>query len=106
LPHYTQSYDPDAPTFRGRAIERPEVAVHFFTNEMMDMDLRDELARIICPTLVMGGALDPVTPPICSEEIARAIGENALLEIFERCGHGAHRDDPTGAERVMRAFLG
>ncbi|MEM6372593.1 MAG: alpha/beta hydrolase [Pseudomonadota bacterium] len=105
LPYYTQSYDPGAPSFRGRAIERPEVAVHFFTHEMMDMDLRPELTQITCPTLVMGGALDPVTPPVCSEEIARAIGENAVLEMFEGCGHGAHRDDPHGAERVLRGFL-
>ncbi|MEQ3711149.1 MAG: alpha/beta hydrolase [Tateyamaria sp.] len=105
LPHYTQSYDPGAATFRGRAIERPEVAVHFFTAEMMGMDMRPELAQITCPTLVMGGALDPVTPPICSEEIAKAAGQNATLEMFEGCGHGAHRDDPEGAEQVMRAFL-
>ena len=105
LPYYSQSYDPDAPTFRGRAIERPEVAVHFFTHEMMDMDMRPELAQITCPVLVMGGALDPVTPPICSQEIAKAVGENARLEMFEGCGHGVHRDDPEGAERVMRAFM-
>ena len=53
----------------------------------------------------LGRACDPITPAICSEEIARAIGDNARLEIFENCGHGVHRDDPEGAERVMRAFL-
>ena len=105
LPYYSQSYDSDTPSFRGRAIEKPEVAVHFFTNEMMGMDMRGELADITCPVLVMGGALDPVTPPVCSEEIAKAVGENAKLEMFEGCGHGAHRDDPDGAERVMRAFF-
>lgn len=105
LPYYAQTYDPKAPTFRGRAIERPEVAVHFFANEMMDMDLRPELAAITCPVLVMGGALDPVTPPVCSQQIAKAVGQNARLEMFEGCGHGAHRDDPEGAERVMRVFL-
>ncbi|MFL4470651.1 alpha/beta fold hydrolase [Tateyamaria armeniaca] len=70
------------------------------------MDLRPSLSRIACPVLVMGGALDPVTPPVCSHDIASAVGENAQLEMFEGCGHGAHRDDPDGAERVMRAFMG
>ncbi|KIC46164.1 alpha/beta hydrolase [Tateyamaria sp. ANG-S1] len=106
LPLYTQSVDPNAGAFRKRAIERPEVAVHFFEKEMMEMDLRAGLAAIRCPVLVMGGALDPVTPPICSQEIAQAVGDNAVLEMFDGCGHGAHRDDPAGAERVMRAFLG
>lgn len=105
LPHYTQSVDPNAGAFRKRAIERPEVAVHFFEAEMMEMDMRAELAAIECPVLVLGGVLDPVTPPICSQEIAAAVGHNATLEMFAGCGHGVHRDDPDGAERAMRAFL-
>ena len=67
--------------------------------------MRGEVAGITCPTLVLGGALDPVTPQVCSEEIAQAVGDNARLEMFDGCGHGVHRDDPDGAERVMRAFL-
>ena len=64
-----------------------------------------EIANIACPTLVIGATIDPVTPPICSQAIADAIGENAQLEMFQGCGHGPHRDDPEGAERVMRSFL-
>ena len=106
LPLYTQDKAAMAGAFRDTAIQKPEVTVHFFRNEMMEMDLRPGLAAITCPTLVLGGALDPVTPVICSEEIAQAIGTNARLEIFAGCGHGVHRDDPEGAERMMRAFLG
>lgn len=105
LPLYSQTEDPDAAGFRNRAIQRPEMAVHFFGQEMKEMDMRGEVAGITCPTLVLGGALDPVTPPVCSAEIARAVGDNAQLEMFDGCGHGVHRDDPEGAERVMRAFL-
>ncbi|APX11895.1 alpha/beta fold hydrolase [Tateyamaria omphalii] len=105
LPLYTQSVDPNAGAFRARAIERPEVAVHFFEHEMKDMDLRAGLSAITCPVLVLGGAVDPVTPPICAREMAEAVGANATLQMFEGCGHGVHRDDPEGAERVMRAFL-
>ncbi len=105
LPLYSQTENPDAAGFRKRAIQRPEVAVHFFGHEMKDMDMRGEVSGITCPTLVLGGALDPVTPPVCSEEIARAVGGNATLEMFEGCGHGVHRDEPDKAERVMRAFL-
>lgn len=103
LPLYTQGKA--GGDYSARAIARPEVTVHFFRNEMMEMDLRAGIAAIPCPTLVLGGALDPVTPVICAREIAEAIGPNARLEIFDGCGHGVHRDDPAGAERVMRAFL-
>ncbi|WP_147113387.1 alpha/beta fold hydrolase [Tateyamaria sp. syn59] len=105
LPLYSRTIPTDGASFRNRAIEKPEVNIHFFANEMMGMDLRPQLAAISCPTLVLGGVEDPVTPTRCSEEIAAAIGANARLELFENCGHGVHRDDPEGAERMMRAFL-
>ena len=105
LPLYSNPNLPAAGTFRDRAIERPEVAFHFFSDEMATMDMRAEIANITCPTLVIGGAIDPVTPTICSEAIADAIGDNARLQMLEGCGHGPHRDDPKGAEKIMRHFL-
>ena len=105
LPLYSNPNAPEAGAFRDRAIERPEVALHFFSDEMAQMDMRAEIAKITCPTLVIGGTMDPVTPPLCSQAIADAIGDNARLQMFEGCGHGPHRDDPEGAEKVMRNFL-
>ena len=105
VPLYTNADSPDAGAFRNRAIQRPEVAVHFFQDEMKTMDMRAEIAGIDCPTLVLAGAIDPVTPVACARDIAEAIGANAQLEVFEGCGHGVHRDDPDRAEQVLRAFL-
>ena len=105
LPLYSNPDAAGAGAFRDRAIQRPEVAVHFFTDEMARMDMRAEIAGITCPTLVIGGTIDPVTPPACSHAIAAAIGSNAVLHMFEGCGHGPHRDNPDGAEKVMRGFL-
>ncbi len=105
VPLYSPAPAPDAEGFRNRAIQRPEVAVHFFQDEMKRMDMRAGIASIACPTLVLGGSEDPVTPVICSEEIAASIGDNAELVIFDNCGHGVHRDEPERAEKVMRAFL-
>ena len=81
------------------------MAVHFFGDEMARLDMRAEIAGIKCPTLVIGGTIDPVTPPVCSHTIADAIGDNARLYMFEGCSHGPHRDDPDGAEKIMRGFL-
>ena len=105
LPLYSNPTAPTAGAFFERAIERPEVALHFFSAEMVQMDMRSEIANITCPTLVIGGVIDPVTPPLCSKAIADAIGDNARLRMFEGCGHGPHRDDPKGAEKIMRHFL-
>lgn len=105
LPLYNQSPADAGAAYRNWAIQRPEVTVHFFRNEMMEMDLRPRLAAITCPTLVLGGAEDPVTPVRCSRDIAAAIGANARLEILAGCGHGVHRDKPEAAEVLMRAFL-
>ena len=105
LPLYSNPNASEASAFRERAIERPEVALHFFADEMATMDMRAEIANITCPTLVIGGTLDPVTPTLCSQVINDSIGENACLQMFEGCGHGPHRDDPDGAEKVMRHFL-
>ena len=105
LPLYTRTKAPEGASFRDRAIEKPEVTVHFFREEMMDMDMRSDLAAVTCPTLVLAGAMDPVTPAICSRDIAKSLGDNAELVVFDRCGHGPHRDDPDGTEAVMRAFL-
>ncbi|MCK0150395.1 alpha/beta hydrolase [Marivita sp. S6314] len=105
LPLYTRTAAPKGASFRDRAIEKPEVTVHFFKHEMMDMDMRPALAAVSCPTLVLAGALDPVTPVICSQDIANAIGTHARLEVFDDCGHGVHRDDPDRSEAVMREFI-
>lgn len=45
------------------------------------MDLRDEISAITAPTLVIGGANDPATPPPRQQEIADAIQHSRLLVV-------------------------
>ena len=89
---------------RKRAIMRYETMRHFATGEMRTMDARPGLSKIKCPTLITVGDYDPITPVVCAEEIAAAM-PTAQLEIFANAGHGVHRDDPDGAEKVLRRFL-
>ena len=49
-------------------------------------DLRPELTRVTCPTLVMVGEDDLLTPPECSAEIAVAV-QHARFERLPGCGH-------------------
>jgi proline iminopeptidase len=70
------------------------------------MDARAGLANIICPTLVLAGTYDPITPVACAEVIAAVLPDGVgHLEVFDGAGHGVHRDQPEEAERVLRAFL-
>lgn len=91
---------------RRRAIMRTEVMFHFIHGEQRTMDLRAALAAVTCPTLVLAGGLDPITPLACSEAIVASLPAGlADLSVFPQAGHGPHRDDPLGAERVLRRFL-
>jgi 3-oxoadipate enol-lactonase len=48
-------------------------------------DMQDELARLACPVLVIGGSLDRVRPPPLAESVAKAIPGARYVEI--RTGH-------------------
>jgi pimeloyl-ACP methyl ester carboxylesterase len=59
-----------------------------------------------CPTLVLGGEDDPITPIGDQEDIVAALPAGlGRLERFAGCGHGVHRDDPARALAVLRRFL-
>jgi pimeloyl-ACP methyl ester carboxylesterase len=77
-----------------------EVGNHFFRNEGFTIDLFPELPNIRCPTLVLGGELDPITPVADSQDIAAAIPQ-VELRIFEGAGHGVFRDKPEEAVAVI-----
>ncbi len=70
-------------------------------------DLLPDLGRIACPTLVMGGRLDPMLPIECQRDIAAAIRADLLTyREFDDCGHGIVPDVPHLAMPLLRAFIG
>jgi proline iminopeptidase len=106
MPLYNPGRDPAAAAAIARATARFEVMFDFIRGEQRTMDLRPALARVACPTLVLAGGLDPITPLACAEEILAAIPDGlGRLEVFADAGHGVHRDEPERAEKVLRAFL-
>jgi proline iminopeptidase len=91
-----------------RALLRPEVNLWFTRpgGEGRGYDLLRELGRIQCPTLVMGGEEDPMTPIVCQEEIAAALPSHLVrFERFAGCGHGVVHDAPERAMAVIRQFI-
>ena len=69
-------------------------------------DLLVDLARVRCPTLVLGGTLDPMVPIECQRDIARAVPHHLLTyREFKGCGHGVVPDAPDEALAVVRSFI-
>jgi pimeloyl-ACP methyl ester carboxylesterase len=82
------------------------VANHYFARIEPILDLTASVAAIRCPTLVLVGEQDPVTPPVMAERIAETLSPDLVrLQRFEGCGHGTHRDEPARTEAVIRDFL-
>ena len=83
-----------------------EVLFHFARDEFRRFNLLPDLHKVRCPTLVLGGGLDPMCPIEDQEDIVRALPDGLVrFERFTQCGHGIFRDDPAGAARVIREFL-
>ena len=106
LPLYTRKgHDPD---MMARALRRPAV-LQWFTRpggEVTSFDLVPDLHRISCPTLVMSGEDDPMTPIACQVDIAAALRPDLVrFERFADCGHGVVSDQPERAFAVIRDFI-
>jgi pimeloyl-ACP methyl ester carboxylesterase len=62
------------------------------------------LGRIKCPTLVLCGRQDALTPLALHEEIAAGI-PGSRLEVIEDCGHLATLERPDAVNAAMRTWL-
>ncbi|WP_265942453.1 alpha/beta fold hydrolase [Dechloromonas sp. A34] len=63
-------------------------------------DSRPTLAAINCPTLVICGRDDLITPPELAKEIADGI-KHAKLKLIEQCGHLATLDQPAEVSQLL-----
>ena len=105
LPLYTQ-HSKNLTEGSQRARMNSPVGDFFILGEQQTMDLRDDLASVRVPTLVLAGELDPVCPPSAQEEIIGALHPSVVqFELFDDCGHGTYRDQPERTEQVLRQFL-
>jgi pimeloyl-ACP methyl ester carboxylesterase len=67
-------------------------------------DGRADLARIACPTLILCGREDALTPLVLHEEMAAAI-PGANLKIIEHCGHLSTIERPDAVNSALRDWL-
>jgi len=106
FPLYTRT--PRDPASTQRAVRRPEVT-HWFSRpggEFHTFDFFPELARIQCPTLVMGGEDDPMVPIEAQVDLASALPSHLVrFERFANCGHAVLPDAPERGLAVIRDFI-
>ncbi len=67
-------------------------------------DGREDLRRIACPTLVLCGRQDALTPLALHEEIAGLV-PGAKLLVVEDCGHLSTLEKPVTVTTAMRQWL-
>ena len=83
----------------------PGVTEHFIRREYLEHDSRERVAEIRCPTLFVGGELDPIVPIEVVEDTARRMRPGlARVERFPRAGHlwAAERD---ALSELVRRFV-
>ena len=105
-PLYTRR-PPDADETK-RTIPNPEIIPYFERpgGEGVVFDLSKELSAVRCPTLIMGGQDDPITPISEQQEIVDALPKGlAMLRTFPESGHGVLRDAPEPLLRTILEFL-
>jgi pimeloyl-ACP methyl ester carboxylesterase len=87
-----------------RCVLNPELLKGF--EGELEMDLRPGLATVTCPTLVVAGRVDPITPPSAAEEIVAALtATTPQYELFEQSGHFIADTEPDRFFRVLREFI-
>jgi pimeloyl-ACP methyl ester carboxylesterase len=72
---------------------------------LVGYDIRDRLAEIEVPTLVVWGRNDRVVPVPAARAYERRIGDNAELVIFDECGHVPQMERPVRFNRIVEEFL-
>lgn len=106
FPLYTRT--PRDPNGSRRIVPNLQV-LQWFTRpggEAHTFNLIPDLARVECPTLVMGGEEDPMTPIECQADIAAALPPHLVrFERFAACGHAVVTDAKESALAMIGEFI-
>jgi len=106
FPAYTRT--PRDPVAVSRAVLNREVNIWFTRpdGEGRTFNFLPKLKEVQCPTLVLGGEEDPMTPIECQQDIAAALPSHLVrFERFPGCGHGVVHDAPERATALIREFI-
>ena len=89
--------------FRARWLGNDPASYAAVWRMLAGADMQDELSRLRCPMLVIGGSLDRVRPPPLAEAVAKAIPGARYVEI--RTGHYMSVQTPDLVADCVGEFL-
>ena len=100
---YLKQYRPLLPLLT--LIQKPKDKERFITlaKSCLSCNAFDELHKITCPTLVIGGAEDKIVSKEASIEIAEKLG--CEIYIYDRLGHAAYEEAPDFNKRIYDFFI-
>jgi pimeloyl-ACP methyl ester carboxylesterase len=91
--------------YRTMALEcGPEAFVRHLQADIRRPDSRRVLREIRCPTTIVVGDSDQLTPPALAEEIARGL-DNARLVVIPEAGHLSPLDQPAHVSQALTDLL-
>jgi 3-oxoadipate enol-lactonase len=79
-------------------------AVERYLHALAGLDLRPDVARVLCPSLVVGAELDSIFPVGASRALAPSL-PGATLENVECAGHAVVVEAPDAVARILESFL-
>ncbi len=102
----TQTREPHLATEVRRLIEAnpPDAIVDALEALATRPDSRDTLASITCPTLVLVGEEDELTPPTMAQTLADGIAGATLIRI-PHAGHLSNLEQPEAFERALFGWV-
>lgn len=81
-----------------------DVYIRQQTANLTRPDGRAGLRRIDCPTIIICGRQDALTPPGVHQEMHDAIG-TSVMHVIEQCGHLAPMERPVRVSVLLRNWL-
>jgi len=69
-----------------------------------NLDIHARLEEISCPTLILVGERDPITPPSIARELFEAI-RGSKMEVISDAGHIISVETPTAVNNALKVFL-
>jgi pimeloyl-ACP methyl ester carboxylesterase len=70
----------------------------------VNLDIKDELFKIKCPTVIIWGTLDKAVPINDAYELEQLL-DNAGLVVYENCTHYAYLERLGQTIRVLKSFI-
>ncbi len=99
---YLKRYKPMLPLLT--ILQKPKDVQRFInlSRSCLTCNTYDELQKIKCPVLVIGGAEDKIVGADASREIAEKLG--CKIHIYENLGHAAYEEAKDFNKRVLEFF--